>query len=537
MLNSLDPEKRLDTRNFEPWLDPNPYEKLFSDLALGKLTGTEARDVQRYLCENDLYFLMRYAYNRDDMADPWIYEKCRMVQRDNANTVDLWFRGGYKSTIITHGLNMMTLLRHPYATINIFSFVQKLAYSFVTTIRHDTEQNEYLQRLYPDIIPPAGHKFYTNKSICTLKHGGRRKEHSLTGSGITDGMPTGMHYDVLHYDDIVTETSVTTPDQLEKTKTMLRLSFNLSARRHIKRIVGTTYSHSDIFSEEGDDPALPADMWKFRRIPVIIDGETQLLTDEEVADKRRTMGAYIFSTQMMLDPSNPEDRRFEATRIDRYTELPEDRVSARWILCDPAISRSKKACRCVVMYVVVTNDHHIYLERMVAESGMRIGAQVDAIIGMWLLSGFRARIGIETVGYQESLRQSVEDRLNTMRAQRRIPFVPEVSELKADRSKFDRIMSLQPYVEQGQIHVRAEPSYDTAVDEFTNFPHYKYRDIIDTLSYITQVMPSIRVVTGDLSQINRFDRFRDMLHNGDGVARINRYRRPMWQNVRRTMSL
>jgi hypothetical protein len=65
--------------------------------ALDKCKEAEATARLRYLCQSDLYFLIRFACGRKDMEHQWLFERCREVQSSPNGRLDLWARGHYKA--------------------------------------------------------------------------------------------------------------------------------------------------------------------------------------------------------------------------------------------------------------------------------------------------------------------------------------------------------------------------------------------------------------------------------------------------------
>ena len=89
----------------------------------------------RELAKNDLFFLLTRICKRKDIDNDWLYERCREVQTDPNNCLDLWARFHYKSTIITFGLSILDILNNPEVTIGIFAYKQGLAKSFLKQIK------------------------------------------------------------------------------------------------------------------------------------------------------------------------------------------------------------------------------------------------------------------------------------------------------------------------------------------------------------------------------------------------------------------
>ena len=200
---------------------------------------TGSRDsVERTLILNDIYYLGLFILNIDKMYSetvgdtivfhPWIFNRCREVQEDPDFHIDIWAREHFKSTIITLLKTVQDILRDPEIAICIFSYNQKIASKFVSQIKNALE-NKRLRQLFPDIIPEdtgsgkytyiddegsrRSQKFSWSSVALTVKRKTGRKEPTVSGYGLVTGQPTGMHFDMLIYDDVVTPDSVRTSEQ------------------------------------------------------------------------------------------------------------------------------------------------------------------------------------------------------------------------------------------------------------------------------------------------------------------------------------
>ncbi len=259
----------------------------------------------RHLCRTNLYFLIRYVFNRDDFDHPWLYERCNEVQEDPFGRLDLWARDHRKSTIITFGHTIFEILRshgdNPYdleeVTVGIFSHTRPIAKSFLRQIKRELEQNKQLIGLFPDILyenPERDAPTWSEDGGLVLKRKHNPKEATVEAHGLVDGQPVGKHFNRLVYDDVVTLKSVSTAEMIQKTTDAWALSLNLGTEHGKIKYIGTRYHYNDSYREiMGRDAATP-------RLHAgtkdgTLDGEPVLLSAEVWRRKVREMGTFVAS--------------------------------------------------------------------------------------------------------------------------------------------------------------------------------------------------------------------------------------------------
>jgi hypothetical protein len=305
--------------------------------------GTD-KAAMRALILEDRYYLLVKVFKRTDLLHNWIYERCREVEANPDGYLDLWAREHYKSTIITYAGAIQEILRNPNITIGIFSHTQSIAKDFLAQIKREFDSNELLHELFPDILwgtktPPSG---AWNLEQLTVKRTTNPKEATLEAHGLVEGMPTGKHFELMIYDDVVVPASVTTPEQIAKTTQAWELSDNLGARGANgltrKWHIGTRYSYADTY-----DVMIKRDVVKTRIYPAThdgtISGKPVLLTQEQWADKVKTQGTATLACQMLQDPLSGTDRMFNVKDIGEYDVRPN--TLNVYILVDPARSMKK----------------------------------------------------------------------------------------------------------------------------------------------------------------------------------------------------
>jgi hypothetical protein len=319
-----------------------------------------ARDGAFLAC-NDRFFLLSALLGRRDVRHPWLFERCREVERAPDGHLDLWARYHYKSTIITFAGVIQEVLSDPDLTVAIFSHTKPIAKAFLVQIKRELEANEYLKKLFPDVLwadSREAPKWSENEGI-VVKRASNPKEATVEAHGLVDGQPTSRHYGLLVYDDVVTVESVGSPEQIKKTTDRWELSDNLGSTTGVRKWhCGTRYHFGDTYGiilERGVlAPRIHAatDDGTLKGMPVLL---SPARWEEIKAAQRSTVSA-----QMLLDPRAGNTAVFRAEWLKAYEVRP--RALNVYILCDPSKGgRSARSDRTAIAVIGIDVAGNKYL--------------------------------------------------------------------------------------------------------------------------------------------------------------------------------
>jgi hypothetical protein len=313
----------------------------------------------------DRFYLLTVLLHREDADHPWLYARCREVEKSPDGHLDLWAREHYKSTIITFAGAIQEILNNPEITIGIFSHNAPTAKKFLQQIKTELETNEQLKALYPDILwanPKTQAPKWSLEGGITVKRKKNPKEQTVEAHGLVDSMPTGSHFGLMIYDDVVVPESVTTPEQILKTTNAWSLSDNLGARdaRGLIRKwhIGTRYKFGDTYEAIMEMGVLKPRIYA-ATADGTVNGTPVYLTAEAWAEKKKTQLPSILAAQMLQNPAAGNEAMFKMEWL-RFAEI-RPRTLNVYILCDPAQSRKKGSDKTAIVVIGLDAANNKYL--------------------------------------------------------------------------------------------------------------------------------------------------------------------------------
>ena len=460
MISAVSSEVLRDGKNtsaamqFAEWAQTQPYYKVVEAYADCHRDNNIDDDFIRALGQLDRFYLGVFLCNRHDMLHPWIYDRCREVEADRDSKLDLWARFHYKSSIITFLGVIQEVLCDPEMTIGILSFSSKQAKPFLRQIMQELESNEKLKSLYPDILwdrpRQEAPKWAENEGMC-VKRQSNPKEQTVEAHGLVDGQPTGRHFSLIVYDDVVVQESVSTPEQIKKTTTQWELSLNLGSTHNPRfQYAGTRYSYGDtygtILQRSAVKPRMHAATHNGK-----MDGYPVFLAEERWEEIKKTTSTYTVACQQLLDPIAGSDIAF---KMDWWLEWEVRPYTLNvYIMCDPAHSKKKESNRTAIAVVGVDSNYNKYVldgvcHRMALSERW---SSLKKIRARWKRApGIReVKIGYERYGAQSDIEHFKE----MMRIEGSSFPIYELNWVGGggSQSKRDRIQRLEPDLKDGSL--------------------------------------------------------------------------------------
>ena len=480
----------------------NDYNAIFKDVARGVL---KERDVLRSLFVNDLWFLVNFGLDILDNAanHPFIVERCRMVQEgDLSDTLDIWARYHWKSTIITIGETLQYHIKNPEHCTGILCYNRPVAKKPLRAIKRVCENSDLLKWCFPEVLwekpETQAPKWSEDDGLVFKRRSSSRPQSTVEAWGLTEGMPTGSHFERLVFDDLETEDIRESPDMLNKVYNnflMAHGNLGMGKNSDIKRVIGTYYSHfgpnvkiRDMKYEDGRN------IYNLRLIPATDDGTRngKPVYMESKPFEIEKRGPH-FNSQQLCDPTPESELRLDKRMFKPINRRLIPRDIYKFMVIDQAggDETDKQSIDlwsfCVLgiqPFIDDVGQSNVYLLD-VSAGKMSHSEGINGIVQMYLRNGIIMQLGVEKVGLS-----TTEIHIsNALRANGRNLSLDSQNLFllkPSGRSKVKRVESaLQWPLNNGKLFYCddiSENHIQMIFDEMDKFPFY-HVDILDGIAY------------------------------------------------------
>lgn len=496
------------------------FDRAIKAASSDKIAFALLRDKKRWLCRNDLFYLCCLTGNHEIRKLPSVFQKfCDEVSLMNWNIVRLGIqpanedmlsleevgdefdnqrlyichRGYYKTTIVTKVHSLQLLLNFPNIRMVLVHNKQDNSSDNLRTIKEYFLSTE-VGRLFPEYIP-FGKEWgnLSGFSVACKKDIGR-SEDSIEAIGVGTEI-TGRHWDVAKKDDLVTEDSVTTDEQIKKTEDYddrFNAGHFWSPKFKIQDYSGTRYHFADLYSKKQNDKNVKVIKIKLE------DGKgnpthPERFTPADIVLIKSGLNPWVYNCQHLLEPEDPAKMSFKREMIQYYDALP---ASCNfYLLVDPAGQRKKRSDYTAMKVVGVDYKGHRYIVDMFRD---KIDPKGRIDMAVELIKKWKIReVGWEEVGLADDTFY-LEERRRSERLSCIITAIKTAKIAKEDRIRnilmpeYAKLMWFWPkkgtMVKYSTFHGRNFDLTEVLEKEFIQFPLSEHDDLLDSETFLSQLV-------------------------------------------------
>ncbi len=422
------------------------------------------------------------------------YDLCSFLEEQCLSKLILMPRYSFKSSICTVGYSLWQLSKQPNTRVLIYSDASTKAEGFLTSVKSHIEGNvkgSIFSTLF-NWFPKDKNAKWNQSQIIIADRTTQYPEPSVDTGG-TNTSFVGKHFDIIIFDDIVSDINTTTKEQMDKVEDCYKKALSLLKPGGIILMTGTRWNFGDLYGRIVAENKIKGTFRIF-----LIDGEEDKkygaycfssigLTKEFLIEQRKNQGSYIYSSLYRNNPTDIETAVFKVGDFGFYGDIKKDDLYIT-ATCDPAGEGEDFTGITVVgtdsnmdMYILDIVNKHLQPSEIINE-----------IFRLHYKYEFKM-FGLEMNFYRGMLRQELERRITEERLENQNFKLFGIHEFEATsrkgQSKANRIMALQPYHERGALKfpgVKFEllkGDFSELAYQMIQFPNAAHDDILDSLAY------------------------------------------------------
>lgn len=415
-------------------------------------------------------------------------------------------RGCYKTSLASTAYPLWMVLRaqhidgNPNYRCMIDSSTVRLSEMVMGVIANYC-QNPVLEDLYGKLYDRRGHKLSALSLAPKLRAKSGIKEPNFLASGV-GAEKTGLHFELIMMDDVVTKENVNTVNGREKTWHHFRMMQGIiqsdsTGQKTQLALVGTRYHDDDVYGRviKEDKRAvaegLAPSFTKLIRSAVHPDtGELYfpaVLTHNELDRRKRTMRG-LFWAQFMNDP-NQEEAPFKSEWLNWKSLMEFPELSRIRITVDTAFKQEETdhGDHCALIVAGWDRWHNLWVLDVTMKDNMTVAAFIDELFRLVI------RWCVDSVIVEEDHRPLCEHAIRMEMQRRGVVFPLLWYKVPRTQGKLSRWAEIQPYAERhGGIRICEEIGQATKVeiqDEWDRAPFATHDDFMDALSLHTLYLP------------------------------------------------
>ncbi len=347
-------------------------------------------EVERYQIISQSYSDMMFFCKRIlGYETPKHFRDWNKIIQGNELICLLASRGFGKSVFSTFVYPLWRMFRGDVLEIVIFSCNKDESSRRLEHIRNEIESNPWLAHLDNS----GGGSWGKERFVTKPPRDNFKKGIEVTAMGISSAR-RGRHPHLIILDDILTETTTITMDQVKHVFNYVIMNM-LKAKNKKLIIVGTPFDYDDIYADLSENPS-----FTFRKFPAI-DEDGNLLWEEQwtyeaLMERKSSIGDLAFTREILLEPVSSSISYFKEEYIEharRKTfslgEIPDNR-QITVISCDFGFSAARKAA--FTVFTVVTKVGSSYRVLDFWRSKGATIAEMDEV-----LARFTRKYGVDVI--------------------------------------------------------------------------------------------------------------------------------------------
>lgn len=419
----------------------------------------------------------------------------KFLEKDSLFKLVLTPRYTFKSCICTVGVSLWELAKDTNIRILIYSDANVKAEGFLSSIKAHIEG-----KVEKSSFSTAFRWFDSNSKWNQSQIEIRDRRTSFVEPSIDTGgentSKVGMHYDLIIFDDIVSDKNITTKEQMDKIANCYKKALSLLRPGGKVLMVGTRWHFGDLYGRIIKETELNGVFSIF-----VVDGEedkkygkycfsnigSNSLTQRFLEQQKAQQGTYVYSCLYRNNPVDPETATFKHKDFSFYGDVKSEDLYIT-ATCDPA----GEGDDFTAITVVGTDNNMDMFILEIVNKHLQLSDTINEIINLHKKYRFKM-VGMETNFYRGQCILELERRIAEERKENEDFPLFGVHEFQATakrgEGKFNRMLALQPYHERGALKFPGSSvellngNFSTLAYQMIEFPNSNHDDILDSLAY------------------------------------------------------